>query len=120
MAGIQGVDRDHTALARSLGASPLAIFTKIKLPSAIPSIFAGIELGMIYGFLGTVAGEMLAGDAGIGVVLQEDSGLFETSKFFAALLLLVTISTAISVGLRAVRRRLLRWNTFGMTGNGGG
>ncbi len=119
IAGIQGVDRDHVTLARTLGASPLAIFLKIKLPSAIPSIFAGIELGMIYGFLGTVAGEMLAGDKGIGVRLQEYSGLFKTSEFFAALLLLVTITTAISVGLRAIRRRLLRWQSLGV-GRGDG
>jgi NitT/TauT family transport system permease protein len=114
MAGIQSVDRDHITLARTLGASPLAIFLKIKLPSAVPSIFAGIELGMIYGFLGTVAGEMLAGDQGIGVRLQEYSGLFKTNEFFAALLLLVTITTAISLGLRAVRRRLLRWQNMGV------
>jgi NitT/TauT family transport system permease protein len=114
MAGIQGVDRDHLALARSLGAKPVEIFIKIKLPSAIPSIFAGIELGMIYGFLGTVAGEMLAGERGIGVRLQEYSGLFKTNEFFAALLLLVTITTTISVVLRAIRRRLLRWQNLGV------
>ena len=117
MAGIQGVDRDLVSLARSLGARPSEIFLKIKLPSAVPSIFAGIELGMIYGFLGTVAGEMLAGDAGIGVRLQEFSGLFETNKFFAALLLLVTITTAISIVLRRIRFRLLRWQTLGSTHN---
>jgi NitT/TauT family transport system permease protein len=115
MAGIQGVDRDHLALARSLGAKPLGIFLKIKLPSAVPSIFAGIELGMIYGFLGTVAGEMLAGEHGIGVRLQEFSGLFKTNEFFAALLLLVTITTAISVVLRRIRLRLLRWQSLGST-----
>lgn len=114
VAGIQSVDRDHVTLARTLGASPSAIFLKIKLPSAVPSIFAGIELGMIYGFLGTVAGEMLAGDQGIGVRLQEYSGLFKTNEFFAALLLLVTITTAISLGLRAIRRRLLRWQNMGV------
>jgi NitT/TauT family transport system permease protein len=113
IAGIQSVDRDHVTLARTLGASPIAIFLKIKLPSALPSIFAGIELGMVYGFLGTVAGEMLAGDQGIGVRLQEYSGLFKTSEFFAALLLLVTITTAISLALRALRRRLLRWQETG-------
>ena len=113
MAGIQGVDRDHIALARSLGARPLEIFLKIKLPSAVPSIFAGMELGMIYGFLGTVAGEMLAGAEGIGVRLQEYSSLFRTNDFFAVLLLLVCITTVISVVLRAVRRRLLRWQDLG-------
>lgn len=113
MAGIASVDRDHVLLARSLGATPLETFVKIKLPSAVPSIFAGIELGMIYGFLGTVAGEMLAGEAGIGVRLQEYSGLFKTDQFFAALLMLVTITTAISVGMKHIRRRLLRWQRFG-------
>jgi NitT/TauT family transport system permease protein len=113
MAGIQGTDRDHVLLARSLGAGSREIFLKIKLPSAIPSIFAGIELGMIYGYLGTVAGEMLAGEAGVGVRLQEFSGLFKTNQFFAMLLMLVTITTVISVALRALRHRLLRWQRIG-------
>lgn len=120
MAGIQGVDRDHIALARSLGASPIEIFWKIKLPSAVPSIFAGMELGMIYGFLGTVAGEMLAGAVGLGVRLQEYSGLFRTNDFFAVLLLLVCITTAISLFLRAVRRSLLRWQSLGATARAAG
>ena len=114
MAGILGVDRDHIALARSLGARPIEIFLKIKLPSAVPSIFAGMELGMIYGFLGTVAGEMLAGREGLGVRLQEYSGLFRTNDFFAVLLLLVSITTVISIFLRAVRRSLLRWQSLGI------
>ncbi len=67
-----------------------------------------------YGFLGTVAGEMLAGDRGIGVQLQAYSGLFKTDEFFAALLLLVLITTTISVVLRAARIRLLWWQTLGL------
>lgn len=114
MAGIQRVDDDHIVLANSLGATPLRRFIKITLPSAVPSIFAGIELGMVYGFLGTVAGEMLAGESGIGVRLQEYSGLFETNKFFAALLLLVVITTSISALLRVLRQRLLHWQTVGL------
>jgi NitT/TauT family transport system permease protein len=114
MAGMQRVDDDHIILANSLGATPLRRFTKITLPSAIPSIFTGIELGMVYGFLGTVAGEMLAGEHGIGVRLQEYSGLFQTNKFFAALLLLVVITTTISAILRGIRRRLLHWQDVGL------
>jgi ABC-type nitrate/sulfonate/bicarbonate transport system permease component len=117
MAGIQGVDRDHLTLARVLGASPAQTFLKFTLPSAIPSIFAGLELGMIYGFLGTVAGEMLAGEQGIGVQLQAYSGLFKTDEFFAALLLLVLITTTISIVLRAIRIRLLWWQTLGLAQN---
>jgi NitT/TauT family transport system permease protein len=114
MAGIQRVDDDHIVLANSLGATPMRRFLKITLPSAIPSIFAGIELGMVYGFLGTVAGEMLAGENGIGVRLQQYSGLFETNKFFAALLLLVIVTTTISAILRLIRRRLLHWQDVGL------
>lgn len=114
MAGIQGVDPDHLTLARTLGATPAQTFLKFTLPSAIPSVFAGLELGMIYGFLGTVAGEMLAGEHGIGVQLQAYSGLFKTNEFFAALLLLVLITTTIAVVLRGIRLRLLWWQSLGI------
>ena len=114
MAGVDSVDGDHMILARALGASRLQLFMKFVIPSAIPSIFTGLQLGFVYGMLGTVASEMLAGEAGLGVVLTRQAALFQMNGYFATLLLLGIMTTAISALLEVTRIRLLRWQRAGV------
>lgn len=109
MVGVDSVDRDHLLLAKAMGASRSQVFLKFVVPSAIPSIFTGLQLGFVYGMLGTVAGEMLAGEAGLGVVLTRQAAQFQMDGYFATLALLAIITTSISGMLELVRRRLLRW-----------
>jgi NitT/TauT family transport system permease protein len=109
MVGVDSVDRDHLLLARAMGASRLQVFMKFVVPSAIPSIFTGLQLGFVYGMLGTVASEMLAGRAGLGVLLTRQAALFQMDGYFATLMLLALATTAISGTLEIIRRRLLRW-----------
>ncbi|HJU23376.1 MAG TPA: ABC transporter permease [Casimicrobiaceae bacterium] len=109
MVGVDSVDRDHLLLARAMGASRLQVFLKFVVPSAVPSIFNGLQLGFVYGMLGTVASEMLAGEHGLGVLLTRQAALFQMDDYFATLMLLALATTAISGTLEFIRRRLLRW-----------
>jgi len=109
MVGVDSVDRDHMILARALGASRLQLFLKFVVPSAVPSIFTGLQLGFVYGMLGTVASEMLAAESGLGVVLTRQAALFQMNNYYATLILLGIITTAISALLEVIRSRLLRW-----------
>jgi NitT/TauT family transport system permease protein len=109
MAGVESVDRDHLLLARALGATRLQVFLKFVVPSAVPSIFAGLQLGFVYGMLGTVASEMLAGEAGLGVLLTRQAAVFQMDEYFATLMLLALATTAISGTLEIIRQHLLKW-----------
>ena len=109
MVGVDSVDRDHLTLARALGASRLQLFLKFVVPSAVPSIFTGLQLGFVYGMLGTVASEMLAAEAGLGVVLTRQAAQFQMDNYYATLILLGIITTTISALLELIRSRLLRW-----------
>jgi len=112
MAGIESVDQDHLLLARLQGASRWQTFRLFIVPSALPSIFVGLELGFIFGMLGTVSGEMIVGEAGFGVQLQRDAGVFNTKGYFATLLVLVLISAALSAVFQLAKRRLIRWQSL--------
>jgi NitT/TauT family transport system permease protein len=109
MAGVDSVDADHLVLAKALGASRLQLFLKFVVPSAVPSIFTGLQLGFVYGMLGTVASEMIAGQEGLGVELTRQAALFQMNAYYATLLLLGIMTTAISGLLELVRLRILRW-----------
>lgn len=115
-AGLQNVNRDHLLLARILGASRRERFLKFVLPSAAPTIFNGIQLALTYAFLGAVVGEMLSGSQGIGGYLSLQLGSFDTTDFFAALVLLVIVALIVSGLLRALERRLLKWRVIELKG----
>ncbi|MEP7299948.1 MAG: ABC transporter permease [Caldimonas sp.] len=112
MAGIESVDQDHLLLARLQGATRWQTFRLFIVPSALPSIFIGLELGFIFGMLGTVSGEMIVGEHGFGVRLQRDAGIFNTKGYFATLFLLVLISAVLAAIFQMVKRRLIRWQTL--------
>ena len=116
MAGIESVDQDHLLLAKLQGATGWQTFKWFVVPSALPSIFIGLELGFIFGMLGTVSGEMIVGEAGFGVRLQKDAGIFNTPDYFATLFLLVLVSAALSAVFQLVKRRLIRWQTVHLLG----
>jgi len=115
-AGMVQTDRDTELLSRSLGATELQRLTYFVLPAAIPVIAVGLQLGLVYAFLASVGGEIIAGEHGLGVILGYDANTFQTSDYFAVLLLLAIVTTAISGGLAELEKKLLWWHHVEMGG----
>ncbi|MEM9348778.1 MAG: ABC transporter permease [Pseudomonadota bacterium] len=108
-AGVKSADRELLRLSKVMGATQRQIFTKIILPGAVPSIFAGIRLGVIYSLLGTVVGEMVAAEAGLGQMVSLFSGTYRTGGVLAVLLLLSLMGVAMNGVMLLLEKRLLRW-----------
>ena len=109
IAGGRSVDRNLIALCRSLGAGPWRIFRSITLPTAAPSIFAGLKLGLIYSFLGVIVGEMIASEHGLGQEAMKYSNLFQMDRVLAVLFFLAIITTLLATIMTVIERRVLRW-----------
>jgi|SRR5579862_447621 len=109
LAGAKSVDPDHLQLARSLGLPRRRVFTSILVPTALPSIFAGLRLGLIYTLLGVVTAELIAGGKGLGSMISYYSNTFDANGVFAVLLVLVFLSYVLAAGMTAVERHLTRW-----------
>jgi NitT/TauT family transport system permease protein len=109
VAGIRSVERDLLTLSKTLGASPSQIFLRITLPSAVPTLFSGLRLGLIYALLGVIAGEIIAAQHGLGQSIAYLSGAFQIDGVFAVLLLLAILGSLITKILDLVERWLLRW-----------
>jgi NitT/TauT family transport system permease protein len=107
--GVASLDIDHTRLAEVLGATKVERFFKILLPVAIPSIFGGLRLGLVYALLGTLTAELIGSVDGIGQQLQEAAGLFQTDAIYGLLIVLALTATLINSGMSAIERRILRW-----------
>lgn len=109
VAGARSVSADHLTLARTLGASSTQVFRRITLPSAVPTVFSGLRLGLIYALLGVIAGEIIAAQYGLGQSLSFLAGTFQINGVFAVLLLLALLGTSLTWTMSAIEARLLRW-----------
>ena len=109
VAGIRGVNSDHLVLSRALGAKPSQIFFKVTLPSAVPIIFSGLRLGLVYALLGVVAAELLAAEHGLGQVLAYLQSTFDMNGVMALLFLLALLGLSITFIMNWIERKLLVW-----------
>lgn len=109
VAGARSVDPDWIVLARMLGASKARIFFKVTLVSAVPTIFSGLRLGLIYALLGVIGGEIIASQHGLGQLLSLLANTFETNGVFAVLFFLAVLGMALSKLMSALEAYLLRW-----------
>jgi NitT/TauT family transport system permease protein len=107
LAAARSVDADMLTVARLLGASRGRLFLKVVLPASAPVVFAGLRLGVIYAMLGTVVGEMIAANRGLGYMLSFFAGSFQVSHLMATLLILIGLSTALSGATSWLERRML-------------
>lgn len=106
---VKGVDRDQMTMARVVGLNRRKMMAKVILPSAVPTIFAGLRLAITYAILGVIASEMIAAKDGLGQDIVRYSSEFQIDYVFAVLIVLVTIATIAAVGSSRLERWLLRW-----------
>ncbi len=109
MAGSRQLDRDLDDLARFLRCSEFTRFVHFVFPVAVPSIFAGLRLGVIYSLLGVVVAEMIAAQTGLGLLITSYTNQFAVSELFAVLLFLMLVSTLLNASMEKLEKRLLRW-----------
>ncbi|MGE0038128.1 MAG: ABC transporter permease [Xanthobacteraceae bacterium] len=96
-AGIRQVDRGLMKTAMDLGANRRQVQLKVVIPAAIPSILAGLQLGMGVTIILVVAAEMIGGSSqgGMGYLLISAGQVMETEKVFASLVVLALAGAAI-------------------------
>ena len=109
MHGLGAIDREQVMLMRSLGASPLQIFFKIKLPASLPFIFAGANIALIFAMLSVIVAEFVGSNRGMGYLIVNQSNQLDTTGVFASVTVLAAVGIIFHYTLQAVRKRLLFW-----------
>ena len=109
VAGMRSVSQDHLTLSRTLGASPRQIFFKLTLPTAVPTLFSGLRLGLIYSMLGVIGSELIAAEHGIGQQLSFLQSMFNMNGVMGLIGLLAAIGMLLTKSMTSIERRLLRW-----------
>jgi NitT/TauT family transport system permease protein len=109
MAGLAATDRDDLRLMKSLGATRTQLLWRVRIPTALPYIFAGLETAMLFSAVGAVLGEFMAGNAGLGYVTLLAQELFRLDDGFAAIVLLSVQGFLLHRLVVIARRRIIFW-----------
>jgi NitT/TauT family transport system permease protein len=86
--GLVSIEPELLDLTRSLSATRYQVFWKIRLPSALPYIFSALKVSVLFSIVGTITGEFVGANKGLGYLIIIGNTTLDTSLVFAALTLL--------------------------------
>jgi len=107
--GLRLRDRERLELFRSLGASRWQLFRHLRVPDALPYIFAGLNIGLVFALIGAVIAEFLGSGSGLGVLLIQQQVAFNVPGMFAVLILLMIVGLVLNGLVKLAERKLLFW-----------
>jgi len=110
MHGFKAVDNERIELMRSLGASAWQTFWKVRLPSALPYIFAGLDMAAVFAVVGAIVGEFVGAQRGLGTLILSMNSQMDTAGTFSVFIILALVGVLLHQSLRLVEKRLLFWS----------
>jgi NitT/TauT family transport system permease protein len=108
--GLRSVDPDAVDLFRALRGGRIQTLLWLRAPNALPHLFAGMKVAISLALVGAIAGEFVASQAGLGYVILAAQGNFETTRVFAAIVLLGIIGTILFFAVDLVERLACPWH----------
>jgi NitT/TauT family transport system permease protein len=106
--GLLAVDPLILDLMRALSANQRQIFMKVRLPNAVPYLFAALKMCITLSVIGAVVGEFVGSSAGLGHLTQVANAEFATDLMFAALVVLGAMGTSLFLIVDGLEKLLLR------------
>jgi putative hydroxymethylpyrimidine transport system permease protein len=108
--GLRSTDAELVRMMRTLDGDRWAIFRRLELPGALPSIFSGARLAATYAAVGAVFAEWAGSSAGLGFVMLQSQASLATTTIFAAVVILSAIAVCLYSLVSLTERFLIPWN----------
>ena len=116
--GVKEVSPAILANARMLGMSERQLFRHVYWPSALSWVFSSLHTSVGFAIIGAVVGEYLGSAAGLGYLIQQAEGTFDTTGVFAGMVILAVFVLIIDWLVTLAERRLLVWRPPAAAGQG--
>ncbi|HET6960774.1 MAG TPA: ABC transporter permease [Vicinamibacterales bacterium] len=107
--GVRDADRVLIDNVRMLGASERQLVRHVLIPSALTWIFSSLQTSLGFAMVGAVVGEYLGSTRGLGYVISQAEGTFDTTGVFAGMTVLGVVVVVVSAGVTRLEKWLLRW-----------
>jgi NitT/TauT family transport system permease protein len=106
--GLLDVRRDYVELIRGWGATRAQEFLYCRLPAVVPTLVSAVKVGFPLALIGSVLGEFIGGNHGLGYIIMSSGSDFRTDRIFAALIFLAAIGLLILASIQLIERLLLK------------
>ena len=107
--GVREVDPVIVNNARMLGASERQLIRHVLIPSALTWIFSSLHISIGFAIIAVVVGEYLGASRGIGYMISQAEGVFDTTGVFAGMAILAIVVLGVGLLVNRLERYLLRW-----------
>jgi NitT/TauT family transport system permease protein len=107
--GVRDVDIVQLNNARMLGASERQLIRHVLVPSALTWIFSSLHISIGFAIIAVVVGEYLGSSRGVGYLISQAEGVFDTTGVFAGMTVLGAVVLAVGALVDRLERYLLRW-----------
>ena len=118
LTGLRQVDGQRLQLFRMLGATRLQTLLRLKLPTGLPAILAGLRVAVVLALVGAVVAEFMGASQGLGAVVIAAQGMMDTTLMFAALVLIAAMGLLLYQACLVLERYLLRSHHFSTSQSG--
>jgi NitT/TauT family transport system permease protein len=108
-AGVRSTSEDLVQAVTIMGGKSIDIARYVIVPAAAAWLITGLRMAVPMALVGTIVGEFVASEQGLGHLITEASGTFNSAGVFAALVVLMVVSSLIRIGLEFASNRILRW-----------
>jgi NitT/TauT family transport system permease protein len=109
VAGLRSIEPNLRDLMRSLQANRRQMFWKLEVPAALPMILSGFKVGATLSVIGAIVGEFVNSDQGLGFLIKQGNGTYNTARTFVALIALVVMALMMYGSVVIMERRWLAW-----------
>ncbi|WP_188261913.1 ABC transporter permease [Azospirillum tabaci] len=108
MTGLQQVDPNKRELFRMLRATRLQTLLRLKIPSGLPVILAGLRVAVVLALVGAVVGEFIGGRQGLGASIIAAQGMMDSTMMFALFIVITVLGMIVYQAAAGLERWLLR------------
>lgn len=109
IAGMKAADAKQIMLMRSLGAGRWQIFCKVRLWNAVPYLFAGLDVAIIFAVIGAIVGEFIGAPSGLGSLIVQRQYSMNVPGVFSAIVFLTITGFVLHWLVKLAARRAAFW-----------
>ncbi|MDI4231768.1 ABC transporter permease [Bradyrhizobium sp. Arg237L] len=109
IAGFHSTDKDQLDMMKAFGATKWQVLVRLRIPSALVLIFAGLEIAAVLAVIGAIVGEFVGAQVGLGYLVVTLNFSMDVPGVFAVLVVLSVIGLAMHGLMRYAARRYIFW-----------
>lgn len=108
--GARSVDRELLEVAQSFGSKELQTWRHVVLPSSVPFIAAGLNIGVGRALVGLIIAEFYTSAGGLGYLVLAAGNTFQTAKMFVPIIVVMALGVVLLGATRTIKLKVSPWS----------